>query len=69
MSTKDQAIDIFKSFKALVEIQLEKKIKIWQSNHGGEYFLNEFFIFCKEHGIIHEYGKPYTLEQNRLAKR
>ena len=46
--------------KAEVENQLEKKIKRVRSGRGGEYFYNEFDLFCVEHGIIHERTPPYS---------
>jgi hypothetical protein len=39
---------------AKVENQLEKKIKRFSSDSGGEYFSNEFDLFCVEHGIINK---------------
>lgn len=42
MRIKDQAFDMFKLFKALVQNQLEMKIRILQSDQGGEYFPTEF---------------------------
>ena len=47
MRTKDQAFDMFKCYKTLVENQLEKKIKILRSDRGGEYFPIEFTVFCE----------------------
>jgi transposase InsO family protein len=49
--------------------QLEKKIKRFTSDHGGEYFPNEFDLFCAEYGIIHERTPPYSPQSNRVAKR
>jgi len=31
-------LDVFKSFKIEVELQLGKKIKVVKSNRGGEYY-------------------------------
>ena len=42
LKTKDEALNYFKIFKAEVETQLEKKIKILRSDRGGEYFSNDF---------------------------
>ena len=69
MKTKDQAFDMFKCYKALVENQLGKKIKILCSDHGGEYFPYEFSYFCEENGLIHQTSAPYTPQQNGLAER
>ena len=60
MKTKDQAFDMFKCYKALVENQLGKKIKILHSDRGGEYFPYEFSYFCEENGLIHQTSAPYT---------
>ena len=35
---KSDALDIFKIFKAEVENQLERKIKVVRSDRGGEYY-------------------------------
>lgn len=35
---KSQSLDIFKSFKAEVELQLGKKIKVVRSDRSGEYY-------------------------------
>jgi len=36
LKTKDQVFDIFGDFKALLENQIGKKIKILRKNNGGE---------------------------------
>jgi transposase InsO family protein len=59
----------FKTFKAKVENQLEKKIKCFRSDRGGEYFSNEFDLFCAEYGIIHERMLPYSPQSNGVAER
>ena len=62
-----KAFSVFKAYKAKVENQLERKIKVLRSDRGGEYFSNEFNLFCEEHGIIHECTTPYTPQQNVLS--
>jgi hypothetical protein len=51
---------VFKKFKALVENQSEKPIKVLRIDGGGEYTSTEFENYCKEKGIIHEVTTPYT---------
>jgi transposase InsO family protein len=60
LKTKYKALNCFKTYKAEVENQLEKKIKCFRSDRGGEYFSNEFDLFCTEHGIIHERTLLYS---------
>jgi transposase InsO family protein len=69
LKTKDDALNYFKTYKAEVENQLEKKIKHFRFDRGGEYFSNEFDLFCVEHGIIHERTLPYSLQSKGVAER
>ncbi|GKA43539.1 pol polyprotein [Tanacetum coccineum] len=46
INTKDEALNMFKTYKAEVENQLDKKIKILRSDRGGEYESNDFAKFC-----------------------
>jgi len=59
----------FRSFKALVENQTRKKIKILRTNNVTEYESNGFNNYCREAGIKRETTTAYTLEQNGVAKK
>jgi hypothetical protein len=69
LKTKDETLNCFKTYKAEVENQLEKKIKHFRSDCGREYFSNVFDLFYVEHGIIHERTPPYWPQSNEVAKR
>jgi transposase InsO family protein len=69
LETKDDALNYFKTYKAEVENQLGKKTKCFRSDRGGEYFSNEFDLFCAEHGIIHERMLPYSPQSNGVVER
>jgi hypothetical protein len=45
LKTKDEAQNCFKTYKAEVKNQIEKKIKRFRSDRGGKYFSNEFNLF------------------------
>src|SRR5438105_15328609 len=69
LKSKDEVLNFFKIYKAEAENQLDRKIKRLMSDHGGEYFSNEFDLFYAEHGIIHERTPPYSPQSNGVAKR
>jgi hypothetical protein len=69
LKTKDEALNYFKIYKSEVENQLERKIKRVRSDRGGEYFSNEFNLFCAENGIIHERTPPHSPQSNGVAER
>lgn len=69
LNTKDEALNYFKNYKAEVENQLDKKIKILRSDRGGEYESKDFAEFCSLNGIIHQTTAPYTPQQNGVAER
>jgi hypothetical protein len=66
---KYEVFDKFKEFKALVENQTEKKIKVLRTYNGGELCRNEFEEFCKKCGITRHRTTPYTPQQNGVAER
>lgn len=51
MHRKSNALDKFKEFKVELEKQLDKHLKILQSNWGGEYMSDESDFFLKENEI------------------
>ena len=59
----------FRHFKALIENQSEKKIKMLRIDNGTEYESNEFHDYCRETDIKREITTPYTPEQNGVAER
>jgi len=63
---KDEAFDMFLTYKAKVENQLNRKIKTIRSNRGDEYILVNGY--CVKEGIIHEVTPPYPSESNGVAK-
>nr|KAJ0193134.1 hypothetical protein LSAT_V11C800452380 [Lactuca sativa] len=58
--SKEEAFDALKLYKAEVENELERHIKILHLDRGGEYFNQEFDTFYEENGIKHERISAYT---------
>jgi transposase InsO family protein len=69
LKTKDEALRYFKSYKAEVENQLERKVKRLRFDRGREYFSSEFSEFYVEHKIIHERTPSYLPQSNGIAER
>jgi hypothetical protein len=69
LKAKNEVFGKFKEFKALVENLTKRKIKILQSDNGGEFTSEEFNEYCKEAGIKRELSTPYNLQQNGVAER
>jgi hypothetical protein len=66
---KSEVFDRFKEFKALVENQIEKIIKVLRTDNGREFCGNEFEEFCKKCGIEMNKNTPYTPHHNGVAER
>jgi transposase InsO family protein len=69
IKSKDEVFDKFIEFKAFVEKQTDRKIKILRSDNGTEYVNYKFQNFLKCEGIQHQTSIPRTPEQNGLAER
>jgi hypothetical protein len=59
----------FINYKALIETQTGKKLKILRSDGGGEYINDEMHQFLAKHGIRHETTTAETPQQNGVAER
>lgn len=69
LQLKSETFENFKKFKALVEKQSGKDLKVLRTDRGGEFISKEFASFCDEEGIKRELTAPYTPEQNGVAER
>nr|KYP54197.1 Retrovirus-related Pol polyprotein from transposon TNT 1-94 [Cajanus cajan] len=68
LQRKDQVLERFKQFHALVERQSGKKLKHIRTDNGSEY-CGPFDVYCKQHGIAHEKTPPKTPQLNGLVER
>jgi hypothetical protein len=69
MKEKSEVFFRFKEFKATVESMLNKKIKRFRTDNGGEFTSINFNKFCQEQGIRRELSCAYTPQQNGVAER
>ena len=69
MKHKSQVFGLFKVFKALVENQRGRKLKVLRYDNGGEYVNTDFINYCVDAGIQMQHSIPYTPQQNGVAER
>ncbi|CAL2244935.1 unnamed protein product [Prunus armeniaca] len=66
---KSSALECFRKFKAMTELQSGYKIKGLRSDRGGEFLPGEFNKFCEESGIQRQLTMAYSPQQNGVAER
>ena len=69
MKHKSESFEKFKEFHNEVEKQIGKSIKMIRSDRGGEYLLDDFKVYLKDHGIISQLTPPGTPQHNGVAER
>nr|GEX69470.1 putative ribonuclease H-like domain-containing protein [Tanacetum cinerariifolium] len=69
LGTKDETFYILKDFIALIENQLNKKIKAIRCNNGTEFRNAKLIALCEEKGIKKDYSNARTPQQNGVAER
>lgn len=69
LKSKEECFERFKEFKALVETQLEHKIKAFRLDNDGNFTSKVFKRFLKDHDIEKQTSTPYRPEQDGLVER
>lgn len=69
LKEKSKALDKFKVFIALVENEIDLKIKCFHPDNGGEFTSNELISFCELYGIRRQVSAPRTPQQNGVVER
>lgn len=64
-----QVYEKFQEFKALVETQTGKNIKVLRNDNGKEFINQRMNKFLKLNGLQHQLTLEYTPEQNDVAER
>nr|GEV95589.1 ribonuclease H-like domain-containing protein [Tanacetum cinerariifolium] len=65
----DETFYIYKNFIALIENQLNKKIKAIRCDNGTEFQNAKLIALCGEKGIKRDYSNARTPQQNRVTER
>jgi len=69
MKHKDEVLNIFETFHAMVCTQYGATIKVFRSDNGGEYVNKHLKTYFNQHGLIHETSCSQTPQQNGVAER
>jgi transposase InsO family protein len=69
MRHRSESLEKFKEFKAEVENQLGKKIKVFRTDRGREYLCGEFRGYLKAHGMVPQLTPPGTPQWNGVSER
>lgn len=69
LQSKHETVTRFAEFKALVENQCNKFIKVLHTDNGSEYCNKAFQTLLRKSGIYHRTSAPYTPEHNGLVER
>ena len=69
MHLKLEAVDVFKTFKAVVENELGKGICEVMTDNARELSMGEMLCFCKAKGIKISTTVPYHPASNGVAER
>ncbi|TXG69141.1 hypothetical protein EZV62_004076 [Acer yangbiense] len=64
---KSEALSMFIKFQKLVELQFDRKIKMFQADMGGEYL--PFVSYLSNIGVHVRFSCPYTHQQNGVPER
>jgi hypothetical protein len=69
LRNKSDTLNLFKKFKALVEMQSGYRLKKLRSDRGGEYTSHEFQNLCASMGMERQLTITYSPQQNGVAER
>jgi transposase InsO family protein len=69
LSSKDEAPATTKRWKALVEAESGKVLRVLRTDNGGEFTSVEFGEWCAERGVQRHLAAPYSPQQNGVVER
>jgi hypothetical protein len=69
LRTKDQQPDAYKNYEAWMENHMGVRIKILNSDRGGEYLGGDFIQYLKSRGTIQKLSIHDTHQEARVAER
>ena len=68
MTSKSEALEAIKKFKAHAEAGSGKKLRVLETDRGGEFIYVELAAYYAEEGAVHPHTAPYTPQQNGVVE-
>jgi len=69
LRTKDEAFEATKKYAAWVHTQFGKKLKVLNSDRGGEYLGIDFTTYLESQGIVHKLSVHDTHQESGVAEQ
>jgi transposase InsO family protein len=69
LTSKNEAAEAVKKFKARSEAESGKKLRVLRTDRGGEFTSVEFAAYCADQGVVRHHTAPYTPQQNGVVER
>ena len=60
LKNKDDTFAAFTEWKIMIEMQIEKKVKVLRTDNGGEFCPDAFDNYYRKEGIVRHHTIPYT---------
>ena len=60
LTIKTEAAEAVKKFKARAEAESSKKLRVLQTDRGGEFTSMEFAAYCADQGVVRHHTAPYS---------
>ena len=68
LTSKDEAAEAIKKFKACAEAESGKKLRVLQTDRGGEFTSVEFAEYYVDQGVVRHHIAPYSPQQNSMVE-
>jgi transposase InsO family protein len=69
LAAKNDAAATIQSYKALVETETGRRLRVLRTDHGGEFTSVEFAVYCAGEGVQRQHSAPYSSQQNGVVER
>src|SRR6185503_10853598 len=69
LTSKDEAAEAIRRFKARAEVDSGKRLRVLRTDHGGEFTMVEFASYCAGEEVARQLTAPYSPQQNGVVER